>query len=144
MKIVATLCIMFTLVTSVYSQNKNSFFLSAGRSFNGTGDLKGIAVDVLHEHQLSKPTKQCKRLGQYHTMGHHSGFNSGSGASPREKLLRYTIAGLQLNSQIGFWPKPSDNKINIAAGPCYISIQLYPSMFEYVQDPRFYFEPFNV
>jgi hypothetical protein len=147
MKFMTTLTVITFITITASSQNKNSLYVSAGRSFNGTGDLKGIALDVFHEHQLNKRLSIVNGIGNTIHWGTHTGFNFLSpGSSPREKLFRYTTAGLQFNSQISFTLLNfSDNKIKVAAGPMVrFQSSSLPAMFQYVQDQRFYFEPFYV
>lgn len=136
------------LITQVAAQSKNAFFVSAGKSFHGTGDLKGIAVDVMHEHNLNKRFSWSNSLTSTIHYKIDRGFNSLSpGLSPQnDKLMRFTTAGLQLNSHFNFaiinFP---DNKIKLEVGPMLrFQSSSYPASFGYYQDPRYFPDPFYV
>jgi hypothetical protein len=129
------------LISQVAAQSKNAFFVSAGKSFHGTGDLKGIAVDVMHEHNLNKRLSWSNSLTTTIHYKIHRGLNNNNSSQPslQDNLMRFTTAGIQLNSHIDLTLiNFSDNKIKLEVGPMLrFQSSSYPTSFGIHQENNF-------
>ncbi len=127
-------------IQQVAAQSKNAFFISAGKSFHGTGDLKGIAVDVMHEHNLNNRFSWSNSLTTTIHYKIDRGLNNNSSQpSLQDNLMRFTTAGIQLNSHIDLTLiNFSDNKIKLEVGPMVrFQSSSYPTSFGIHQENNF-------
>lgn len=128
------------LFSQVAAQSKNAIFVSGGKSFHGTGDLKGIAVDVMHEHNLNNRFSWSNSLTTtIHYKINRGPNNNSSQPFLQDNLLRFTTAGIQLNSHIDLTLiNISNNKINLEVGPMLrFQSSSYPSSFGSHQETNF-------
>jgi len=148
MKPALPILILLFLSLNTSAQKQSNFFnLSAGPSWHGTGDLRGFGFDVMYVHFYSKRFSFSNGIGTTIHYGKDKGFNGYSpGASPDKSLMRHTTAGIQFNSMADFaFILLPYLKVQVSAGAILrYQSSSYPSLFGYVQDTRFYPEPFYV
>jgi hypothetical protein len=148
MKLTLTL-LVFTLFFEMAAaqQEVNSFQLSVGPSWHGTGDLRGFAVGVTYEHDYTKRFSLANGLTTTIHYGKDQAFNSlFPGISPEERLMRFTTAGIQLHSLAGLAIlSTADHKLKVDAGVILrFQSTSYPAAYSYYQDSTVFPEPFYV
>lgn len=145
-------CLLFVLILLLasrgFSQKKiRSIQLCAGKSWHGTGDLKGFSVDVLYNQHITKKVDFSAGLTSTIHYGKDGGFNSlFPGISPDERLIRFTTAGIQLSSLINYSVFYShDNQLKIGVGPIVrFQSSSYPDSYGLYQNQNIFPEPFYV
>ena len=125
----------------------HSIQLSGGRSWHGTGDLKGIMFDVSYDHTIKKRIDFSNGLT---TTIHYGKDDELIGIFPNpasgENLLRFTTAGIQLTSLMNFaFLYSPDNQLKVGGGPILrFQSSSLPDIYAYYQDPNVFPAPFYV
>ena len=152
MKIKILLYLLIVIITflniKLFAQKKPpSIQFSLGKSWHGTGDLTGVAADILYEKNLSKRLFFSNGLTTTIHSGKDKGFNSLlPGTSPDNRLMRFTTAGLQLTSLLHYTLLSFPNqKFRIdGGGVLRFQSTSFPEQYNYVQNTNIYPEPFYV
>ncbi len=147
-KTIILLGVYLFFAQALAAQNEiNSFVLSAGKSWHGTGDLDGLVAEVCYEHYIAKLVSFSTALTTTIHYGKDDGFNDQSpGITPDTRLMRFTTAGLQISSLVNFAVLSlTAHKIQIGAGPLLrFQSTSHPSQYGYYQNQGSFPEPFYV
>lgn len=141
MKKISCFAVLYLFASILFAQiEKNKINIAAGPSLHGTGDMKGLMVSVMYEHQFIKRFSLANGIT---TTIHHRKYDS-YGSAPENMNMNFTTAGIQFNS-FGSYHLVSnrDTKLSAYAGALlrFQSTSL-PSVYGYTQDPSVYPEPF--
>ena len=135
-----TLWLALLISNHGFTQQKwSSLQLGVQRSFHGTGDLSGVAVDAGYDHSFDR---KWDLYGGITSTIHSRKFVFSS--LPPDKTLNFTTAGIQLTSLIQ-WAliARTDHRLKIGAGPLFrFQSTSLPTAFGTTYDPSVYPEPF--
>jgi len=130
--------ITLLFINTVAAQNDvNAFQLTVGKSWHGTGDLNGIKVEALYEHNFSRRLSLSNALATTIHYGKDKGSNGQiPGSSPEVNLMRFTTAGIQISPLINFAVvSRSVHKIKIGGGAIFrYQSTSRPSIYGYHQN----------
>ncbi len=120
-------------------QNWSALQLGVQRSFHGTGDFGGVAVDAGYDHSFNR---KMDLYGGITSTVHSRKITFTS--LPPDKTLNFTTAGIQLTSMIQ-WAviARTDHRFKIGAGPIFrFQSTSLPTAIGTSYDPSVYPEPF--
>ncbi|MEP7231774.1 MAG: hypothetical protein ABI691_16040 [Ginsengibacter sp.] len=144
-KIISLTLLLAIAGTSLAQKNSNSLLISAGKSWHGTGDLNGIIAEVAYAHKFKKRLELSAGFTTTINYGKDRGFNGFmANASPDERLLRFTAAGIQLTPVLNFAILYTPAfQIKIGAGPiARFQSSSFPQVYGYYQDTAYFPLPF--
>jgi len=99
--------LLFLLISSYLAgaqtlSPKRQIQLIAGKNFHGTGDMRGISFQIDYEEYFRKRISWIIGLGATIHDGSIPLFLDDPGNSPIDGSVRYTTAGFQIGSQLGY------------------------------------------
>jgi hypothetical protein len=97
-KIVLVLSFAFCINAFAQQKNNKSFQFEVGTSFNGSGDIKGYAINSEFNNYFKKKLSYSIGLGATVHDGEYSFYNGNNSYSK----LNYTVGGLQASGKLGY------------------------------------------
>ncbi len=148
MKTTVLLLLSFIILkTSTAQKDLPSLQLSIGKSWHGTGDLDGVAIDLSYLHPITKRLDFSNGLTTTIHHGKDKGLNFlFPGASPDNRLLTFTTGGIQLTSLMNYaiLSFPGVKLKAIGGGIFRYQSTSLPEILSYYQEQRYFPEPFYV
>lgn len=101
-KIVPVLLFVFCINAFAQQTTNKSFQFEVGTSFNGSGDIRGYAINSEFSNFFKKKLSYSIGLGATIHDGEYSSYTYDNTGKQVFSTLNYTVAGLQASGKLGY------------------------------------------